>query len=185
MFRFDLATAGGAKLLSDAVLTPDDFRTIAKGAGLPIFFARKSGLITSRLCRRTEQVETRWNGKETVNTAYPFDHVVTNLDKTGKPMVDAEGHRNIYVITAGRFDTLYEPTSMPGVAEPVYRARTTVEVIHLPGGFEIIAPWGETQAADSGYLISNGQDVYGNHAETFEASYDREPAPHSEGVKAG
>ena len=29
------------------------------------------------------------------------------------------------------------------------------------GGFDLVAPWGERQAAASGYLLSNDADIYG------------------------
>lgn len=180
MFKIDPAATGGARLISDVALTPDDFdaikQAVAQSNGRPAFLARKTGLVASRLCVRRESVETLWNGAETINTANPFDHIVTSLDKTGAPLIDKDGHHNVYVIAAGRFEELYQPAAAPNATGPVYRARTTVEAIDFPGGFEIMAPWGELQRADSGYLIRNGNDVYGNNAETFETSYEREPA---------
>ena len=177
MFKINPSAPGGARLTSDASLTPDDFdaitRALSQLGGRPAFAARKTGLVSSRLCVRPERVETRWNGAESTNTANPFDHIVTNLDKTGTPLVDKDGHQNIYVIPANRFTALYQPATAPNATGPVFRARTTVEVIDFPGGFEIIAPWGELQRADSGYLIRNGADIYGNNAETFSASYER------------
>ena len=38
----------------------------------------------------------------------------------------------------------------------------------FPGGFDIMAPWGRRQATASGYLISNGPEVYGSSKEAFE-----------------
>ena len=176
MFTINKTSTSGAQISADAVLTPDDFRAIAKQAGSQSFVARKSGLIAARTATATERVDTHWNGKESTNTAKPGDRVVTSLDKTGKPLIDADGHKNIYVILADKFVALYELANVASPLGSTYRARGTVEAIHFAGGFEIIAPWGETQRAPSGYLILNGQDVYGNNAETFEASYEREMA---------
>ncbi len=168
-----IARTGSAaiRVQSDAKLSVADFRGLAAEIGVTPFVARKSGLIAARAAQRDERIETHWNGKETVNTARPGDLVVTNLDARGAPLVDRAGNQNVYVILADAFPTLYAPADVASAAGTTYRARATVEAIKLAGGFEIIAPWGETQRADSGYLILNGVDVYGNNAETFEQTY--------------
>jgi hypothetical protein len=173
MLQVDLMAAGGARLTSDAKLTPDDFRAVAGRVGVVPFAARKSGLISAVTAAGDTRVETRWNGKETVNTARPGDRIVTNLDARGKPLVDRDGQHNVYVIKADAFVKLYELADTPEILVATYRARGIVEAIALPGGFDILAPWGETQWADRGYLILNGADVYGNNADTFEATYER------------
>ncbi len=78
---------------------------------------------------------------------------------------------NTYVIAADRFQSLYEATDGRNPHGAIYRAKGVVEALHLPGGFDIVAPWGERQQAPSGYLLLNGHDVYGNNAETFRATY--------------
>ena len=173
MFTIGTTSTNDPRLKSASVLSADDFRAVAEATRQRIFSARKSALVSSRVATRVEKVETRWNGKETHNSANPFDHIVTSLDRSGEPLVDEEGHQNIYVIPADRFDALYQTVPRSPGGRAVYQARGTVEVVFLAGGFEIMAPWGEIQTADRGYLICNGPDVYGNNAETFEASYDR------------
>jgi hypothetical protein len=173
MFDVDLKGAGGARLISGTKLTPHEFRDIAARLGVEPFVARKSGLISAIAAKRDERVETHWNGKETVNTARPGDRIVTNLDAKGKPLVDRDGNHNVYVIKADAFIKLYELADTPEILVATYRARGTVEAIEFRGGFDILAPWGERQVAESGYLILNGPDVYGNNAETFEATYER------------
>jgi hypothetical protein len=173
MFHIDPQAPSGPRLVSDAKLTPDDFRTIGAHEGAVVFTARKSGLIAARTAERKETVETRWNGKETTNTAQPGDRVATNLDANGVPLVDREGQQNTYVIAADKFVALYDLAEAISPLGRTYRARGTVEAIEFPGGFEILAPWGEKQVADTGFLILNGGDVYGNHAETFHLGYER------------
>jgi hypothetical protein len=173
MYRIDETSPRGRRLLAGAVLTVADFTTLASGRSGVAFTARKSGLVAVRVAAHDETVETLWDGKETVNIAHPGDTIVTNLDAAGAPLVDRSGHRNVYVIVAGMFPKLYEDAGRDTPLGPAYRARGTVDAIAFPGGFEIIAPWGETQVAANGYLICNGVDVYGNNAETFEATYVR------------
>jgi hypothetical protein len=77
------------------------------------------------------------------------------------------------VIAGARFKELYEPAESAGKdGRRIYRAKGSVLALRLPGGFDIAAPWGERQLAPAGYLILNGQEVYGNNAETFEATYE-------------
>jgi hypothetical protein len=54
---------------------------------------------------------------------------------------------------------------------PIYLPKGVVEAIHLSGGFEILAPWGQKQQSPDGYLLLNGTEVYGNDKNTFEATY--------------
>ena len=85
--------------------------------------------------------------------------------------MDAEGSVNTYAIKPEKFTQLYEPAA--GVTEygSVFRARGVVEALFLSGGFEIKAPWGETQRAKAGYLLLNGDEVYGNNRDVFDATY--------------
>jgi hypothetical protein len=169
---------GTRKLLSTAKLQPEHFHAIARALGVEAIRARKIGYVAARRATRRVKVETRWDGKETINTAQRGDWIVTNVSSQGEVMRDREGHENRYVIEAERFSELYEAATggpagdarTPGRA--VYRAKGVVSALRLPGGFDIVAPWGERQAAPAGYLILSGPDVYGNNAETFAATYE-------------
>jgi hypothetical protein len=156
---------------ADTRLTPEDFRRIAKELIRPVVRARKVGLIAARPAATDEAVETRWNGTETTNTARKGDWVVTDLSPTQEPLRDREGQLNTYVIRAERFRDLYEPTGADSEYGPVHRARYAVDAVRLPGGFDIVGPWGERQTSPDGYLMCNGAEVYGNAAETFAATY--------------
>ena len=79
---------------------------------------------------------------------------------------------NTYVVPADRFPSLYELTEGHNEYGDVYRAKGVVDAIELPGGFDIVAPWGEQQQAPAGYLVLNGEEVYGNNAETFATTYE-------------
>lgn len=134
--------------------------------------ARKVGFVTARQAERAERVETQWNDKETENTARPGDWIVTNLSRAQEPLRDRNGNLNTYVISAGRFPDLYQLEGSTSPFGTIYRAKSTVLALRLPGGFDIVAPWGERQQAADGYLILNGDEVYGNNAETFDATYE-------------
>jgi hypothetical protein len=166
---------GDARLEADAVLSPEDFAGIAKELGSPPRKARKIGFVAARRTSSPEAVETRWNGKESVDRARAGDWIVTNLNPQKEPLRDRDGHLNTYVILADRFMNLYEPAGTHGELGTIYRARNVVDVLSLPGGFDIVAPWGERQTAPAGYLIWSGPDVYGNNAQTFAATYELVP----------
>jgi hypothetical protein len=171
MFKIE-STARGDRLEADAVLTPSDFQRIAKTLGRPPLGARKIGFVAARRAKKSEVVETHWNGKETSNTARRGDFIVTNLSPISEPLRDADGRLNVYVISADRFPSLYEPAAGRSEHGAVYRARGLVSAIALPGGLDIAAPWGERQTASSGYLLCNGAEVYGSSAAAFEATYE-------------
>jgi hypothetical protein len=157
---------------ADALLTPDDFKRIAKDLLRPVVRARKVGHVAARAARDGEVVETRRDGTETTNTARAGDWVVANLTPQKEPLRDREGHLDTYVIKADKFAGLYEPTEDRNAFGAIYRPKGVVSAIRLTGGFDIAAPWGERQQAPAGYLILNGTEVYGNNAETFEATYE-------------
>jgi hypothetical protein len=163
------------RLEADAALTPADFERIASEPGRRRLRARKIGFVAARPAAKVEVVETRWNGKETTNKARVGDWIVTNLSPQQQPLRDSDGHVNTYVILAERFADLYQPAGAHSEFGAVYRAKGVVDAIALPGGFDIVAPWGERQTSRSGYLLCNGTEVYGNHADMFEATY--EPLP--------
>jgi hypothetical protein len=85
---------------------------------------------------------------------------------------DGDGHLNVYVISADRFPSLYEPTAERSEHGAVHRARGLVSAIPLPGGLDIAAPWGERQTTSGGYLLLSGKDVYGISDGAFEETYE-------------
>lgn len=160
------------RLVAPSRLHRADFQGVADRLGTKPVKARKIGLVAARKADETETVVTEWNGSETSNTALPGDWIVTNMSRDKVVLTDAAGHANTYVIKAETFPGLYEP--VPGENEhgSFFKAKGTVEAIFLSGGFDLVAPWGERQQAERGYLVMNGKDVYGNNAETFEATYE-------------
>ena len=79
---------------------------------------------------------------------------------------------NVYVIVGERFPELYEPAEGKSQHGAVYRARGVVSAMPLPGGLDIAAPWGERQTASAGYLLCNGEEVYGIGKRAFEETYE-------------
>lgn len=171
MFRID-RTPQGDRLEADAALTLADFAAIATLLGSDPIRARKVGFVAARYATVPENIETRWNGRETTNVAQPGDLIVTNLTPLRQPLRDDEGHLNIYVITAGRFSSLYEPTSESMAHGAIYRAKGFVSALPLAGGFDIMAPWGERQTAAAGYLLLNGDQVSGSSWDAFLKTYE-------------
>jgi len=165
------AAGGDLRLEADTALTPADFRRIVEEAGAIVLRARKVGFIAARQASKPQTVETHWNGKETTNTARPGDWIATNLGERQQILRDGDGRVNSYVILAERFADLYQPTGASNEFGAVYLSKGIIKAIRLPGGFDIVAPWGEQQRSRNGYLVCNGNDVYGNHAETFAATY--------------
>lgn len=162
----------GLRLVAKRKLERADFYKIAEELGSKPRPARKTGFVAARQATETEAVETLWNGKETSNTADPGDWIVTNLTPEKETLRDSGGHPNTYVIPDEKFQLLYEEVEGDNEFGRLYKPNSTVDVLHFPGGFEIEAPWGEKQIANSGYLVLNGKDVYGNNAETFDATYE-------------
>jgi hypothetical protein len=76
------------------------------------------------------------------------------------------------VIAAERFAGLYESTSETSEHGAIYRAKGVVFALPLPGGLDILAPWGERQRADDGYLLLNGDEVYASSRDAFDATYE-------------
>jgi len=160
------------RLVSDAVLKPDDFDAIAGALGVMPVRARKITCVAACRTQESAVVETRWQGEVTVNEARPGDWIVTNFDTRNSPLRDSAGSVNRYVIRAETFEQLYERA--PGETEwgPVFKAKGTVEALELPGGLDIPASWGERQTIEKGYLLRNGTSVYGNDAKSFCATYE-------------
>lgn len=182
MPAFSITTAGDpplARVSSDRKLTPQDFDLIAAGLrthSIPIERARKIAFVAVRDATAGERVETFVNGRETSNTAVAGDKIVTNLTPARDVLRDRDGHPNTYVVSAGRFAELYQPDS--GSVEPfgvIHKAMGVVDAIACPGGFDIVAPWGERQQGASGYLLRNGDDVYGIEADAYAKTYQAAP----------
>lgn len=176
MYRIDyLGDAGDPRVTSTACLDADQFAMLALELGVAIVRARKTAPISARRATSPEHIETRWNGKESEADAQAGDWVVTALAADRRRLIDSDGYRNVYVITGDRFFELYAP--LEDQAAPtggdLYRPTSVVEAIRLTGGFEIVAPWGAVQRADDGWLLlRSGRDVYGNHRDTFAATYE-------------
>ena len=135
--------------------------------------ARKVSFVAAREATGPERIETRFEGKEAENTAQVGDWVVTNMDRERRIIRDSQGRENTYVVRKERFSELYVKDAGATEFGVVFKAvGNAVDVIHLAGGFDIVAPWGERQQAATGYLIRNGQDVYGIHAGAFDQTYE-------------
>ncbi|MGE0023217.1 MAG: hypothetical protein AB7S70_06240 [Hyphomicrobium sp.] len=174
---FEIVRIGGAsglaRLLAPQGLQQGDFEKIAEAVGNSPFKARTVGCVAARRAAAEEHIVTRWNGAETEKTAKPGDHIVASLTPKKAVIRDSEGHPNIYVIERDKFGQLYAPDHGENEFGKIHRAISTVEAVYLPGGFDILAPWGQPQIAISGYLLRNGDDLYGNAKEIFEATYER------------
>lgn len=169
----ELQDAGGRfRLTASKPLSVADFYLIARKLKTLPVIAHKTAEIAARQSTKEQRIETHWNGRETGNTAHPGDWIVTSLASDRRPLRDKDGNLNTYVIRSGRFPELYEATSGCNRFGKFYRSVSQVEAVYLPGGFEIMAPWHELQRAVSGYLLCNGDEVYGNDVETFTATYE-------------
>lgn len=164
---------GQPRLEARSGLEGGDFEKIASALGIRPFMARKTGLVAARTAQKREHIETFWNGKESQNVAQPGDFIVTNLSSTGTVLRDGEGKANTYVIKGDKFAKLYIADRGENEFGTIYRPVSTVEAIFLAGGFDILAPWGEPQRADSGYILKNGDEIYGNNKDTFEQTYEK------------
>ncbi len=160
------------RLIARETMSADDFDELALMLGTPITQARKIGFVAVRQAQKQQLVETLWNGKESQITAQTGDWIVANLTPDLTILRDGGGNANIYAIGADTFPALYTRHEGANSFGDIYRAISQVECLYLPGGFEIMAPWGEIQRADQGYLLRNGAEIYGNHKETFDATYE-------------
>lgn len=173
-----VAIAAGGRIVSARRLDAQGFRETARGLGAGIDRYRKTAKVAAQPAAERQTVITHWNGEETRNIAEPGDMLVTTLNADGSPARDTDGHVNTYVIGAARFEALYRG---PGESAPeptygaLYEARGEIEAFAAPGGFEIMAPWGEMERAASGYIVLNGEDVYGVAGEIFEQTYAKIP----------
>lgn len=174
MFRIEWTgpAKNAARIVASETLGLRDFLQIAIEISTPATKARMAGRIAAHQTTEALRVETRWIGKECVSDAVPGDWIVTALGPDGNPLIGRDGAANIYVIRESRFLDLYEPSNAGDSGRAVFRPKGAVEAIRLPGGFEIMAPWGVLQQSDDGWLLANGTDVYGIHRDTFAATYE-------------
>lgn len=159
------------RLVATAKLTPADFAAIAAALGKAPMRARKTALISARQAGTRREVVTDWKGELTRNVAEAGDWIATSLTADGKVMRDKDGKENSYVILQARFGELYERAAGETEFGLNFQSKSIVEALHFTGGLDIVAPWGERQTAADAYLLSNGQDVYGNERTTFDATY--------------
>jgi hypothetical protein len=160
------------RLVAPTRLAPPEFEEVAAEIGSKPLKARKVGYVAARRATDVETVETRWNGKESTNAARPGDWIATNLSSDCEILRDASGNPNCYVIKADTFPSLYDAVDGENEFGRFFKAKNLVKAVYLSGGFDILAPWGEKQVAQDGYLLFNGKDVYGNNAETFNETYE-------------
>jgi hypothetical protein len=160
------------RLVADAVLQAADFDLIARALGSAPVRARKIAFIAACRTQQSRLVETRWQGEVTSNQAQPGDWIVTSLDVHRAPLRDAVGNLNCYVIHRDDFERLYERAVGESEWGPVFKARAMVDALFLAGGLDIKAPWGRRQTIETGYLLRNGSDIYGNAARSFRATYE-------------
>ncbi|MBO0755704.1 MAG: hypothetical protein J2P54_07570 [Bradyrhizobiaceae bacterium] len=173
---FAIETSGVRKikhrLVAGTILKKSDFKRVTARLGLSGVRARKVAFVAARTARRREDVATYWNGRETTNTARAGDFIVTTLTRRRTVLRDKRGNPNQYVIKARTFRKLYGPAPGKNRFGKFFQSKSIVTAIYLSGGFDIIAPWGQRERAPKGYLMLNGNEVYGNNAETFEATYE-------------
>lgn len=159
-------------LRASTILKTSDFRRIASALAMSPIKARKVGVVAARKAKRKVKVDTQWNGKETSNFARPGDWIVTSLTHSKRLLRDKHRNVNTYVIRPRTFAKLYEPLRGKNKFGKFFKSKSIVEAIYLSGGFEILAPWGQVETARAGYILLNGEEVYGNNAETFRATYE-------------
>src|SRR5262249_56170580 len=159
-------------LTSNAILSGSDFDALARELSVDPLLAQKIGFVAARRAEAVERVETRSDGHETNNTANIGDWIVTNMTPHGVALRDSRGRLNTYVITADAFGRLYEAAGRQSEFGALFSAKGTVSTIELPGSFDILAPWKERQKGKAGYLIRNGEEIYGIEKSIFDRTYD-------------
>ncbi|MEZ5844857.1 MAG: hypothetical protein R3D27_14130 [Hyphomicrobiaceae bacterium] len=170
-YELRIRPPGVSDLVATEKLTAADFEELRAAVGKPLLRARKIGFVSARQAQNEERVVTRWNGKESEARARQGDWVVTNMSPGRQVLLDSDGSPNFYVIEQIRFAQLYERDAGETEHGAIYRSKSVVAAFELPGSFSILAPWGEIQRGAAGFLIRNGDEVYGNNRETFEATY--------------
>lgn len=180
------------RVTSASALTPDDFRRICEEAasfGVYPMIARKTGFVSVREATRDEQVITFFDSVETRGNAKPGNWIVANMtrdfrfyrpetheDPDNYLLRDSQGNLDTYIISKDDKKANYRQTQHSTSVGRVYEwvgGQSDIEAIELRGGFRIIAPWGELQERDVGYLIHSGGEVYGIYGPIFSATYER------------
>lgn len=181
--------AARPRLSSRAPLTSADFDALCaqmKALGVEAIRARKTGFIAVEVADREQEVVTRWLGVETTNRARAGDWIATSLDRRLSALGpgedadacilrDPDGNADRYVISRDDKKRNYRAIGRRTSAGEVHawaRAEGPIEAIHFAGGFDIVAPWGERQARDAGYIVRNDAEVYGIFDLLFEATYE-------------
>src|SRR5262245_45183589 len=159
-------------LASTEILTGSDFDALAKQLSVDPLLAQKIGFVAARRAATVERVETFSDGHETTNTANVGDWIVTNMTPHGVALRGSGGRFDTYVITADAFERLYEAVGRQSEFGALFSAKGAVSVIELPGSFDILAPWNERQKGKTGYLIRNGEEIYGIEKSIFHRTYD-------------
>lgn len=160
------------RVIADAVLQPAEFDAIASELGKVPMRARKIAFVAACRTQESTIIETRWQGEVTSNEARPGDWIITNLDSHKSPLRDAAGNVNRYVVRAETFTRLYDRAIGETEWGPVFQGKGEVDALLLAGGLDIMAPWGERQTIEKGYLLRNGAEIYGNDAKAFRATYE-------------
>lgn len=175
-FEIVMQSPGVLRLTADAQISAsNDFKALvdeAEHLGVRCVRARKVGYVAARQAGHEEEVTTLVDGTETRNVARAGDWIVTNMGADQMVLRDGGGQVNSYVIRRDRLADIYEPTKARNDFGRVYRAKGVVEAVAFTGGFDIVAPWGERQRAEAGYIVRKGGDVYGVHWRAFEATYE-------------
>lgn len=98
--------------------------------------------------------------------------VVTKADENGKPIVDANGNKNEWIIGRTKFDSKYdEVAGRPGFYQPKGGPQIFVEI---PDNI-ILYQWGDDmKIAAGGYInITNISDMYGISQRDFADTYKK------------
>jgi hypothetical protein len=163
---------GPPRLVATDRLERVDFEDIAEALRAEVTTARKTGFVAGRLAEQDERVAARWQGADRSSLARKGDWIVTNLSPAREVVTDRDGNPDLYVIKSETFPLLYERAEGESEHGALFASTSVLDVIELAGGFDIVAPWGERQMAEEGYLVMNGRDVYGIEAGAFKASYE-------------
>jgi hypothetical protein len=160
------------RLVADAVLSPADFDAIARELGIDPRRARKEGQVAARRVTQDGSHAIVWAGEKTKNEAKIGDWLVTNLDTKGEPLKD-NGIVNQYVIKPDKFAQRYKraPGESRYGANFVQQNAVVAETLLFEGGIDIMAPWGERQTLETGYLLKTSGEVYGNADKSFRSTY--------------
>ena len=112
-----------------------------------------------------EKVDTVKKDEKTGETGW----VVIKADENGNPIIDENGHKNEWIISAPKFHQKYEQTDVEGLYQPTGGPQVFVE---LPISV-ILEQWGnKMKIAAGGYLnVTNLDDIYGISKRDFEDTY--------------